>query len=83
MNTKQAEIWKKENHIFSEEERMIRQKIWNVNKQHENYLKEQMTKSKKGEKKVTMNREEYLINRKLIEDIESKAKVKTPITQPK
>jgi len=78
VNSKQADIWKKEINLYAEEEKSIRQKIWNVNKQHADFLKDQMASNKKGPKKVIMNREEFLMNKKLLEDIDTKVKEKNP-----
>jgi hypothetical protein len=82
-NAKLAAVWNKEVNMFAEEEKNIKQKVLNVNKQHADYLKEQMSSNKKKVKKEIMNREEYLMNKRIIEDIESKSNTKTPDAEPK
>eukprot|EP01022_Parablepharisma_sp_SALTPOND_P028763 TRINITY_DN71668_c2_g1_i1.p1 TRINITY_DN71668_c2_g1~~TRINITY_DN71668_c2_g1_i1.p1 ORF type:complete len:539 (-),score=137.21 TRINITY_DN71668_c2_g1_i1:2738-4354(-) len=73
---KQAEVWKKETTMQAEEEKTIKQKMFKTNKEHAEYLKSQMKIGKKGKGSV-MNREEYLMNRKLIEEIESKQRAQS------
>lgn len=76
---KQADVWKQELKLQAEEERTVKQKMLSSNKEHAEYLKKQMCDPKKGKKGV-MNREEYLMNRQIIEDIENRSKVQTPIS---
>jgi len=70
-NLKQAEVWKKEQQMYTTEERAIREKMLATNKEYAEYLKKQMNKNKRGAESI-MNREEYLMNKKLIEEIEQK-----------
>eukprot|EP01022_Parablepharisma_sp_SALTPOND_P012938 TRINITY_DN1683_c0_g1_i1.p2 TRINITY_DN1683_c0_g1~~TRINITY_DN1683_c0_g1_i1.p2 ORF type:complete len:518 (-),score=129.22 TRINITY_DN1683_c0_g1_i1:3209-4762(-) len=76
---RQAEVWKKELVLFHEEEKIVKQKVASVNKGHAEFLKRQMEESKKGKKGV-MNREEYLMNKRIIEEAERKSKSGTPLT---
>ncbi|MDR3581660.1 MAG: hypothetical protein P4L67_00085 [Candidatus Pacebacteria bacterium] len=76
---RQAEVWKQEQKVQTEEERTIQQKVLAANKEHAEYLKRQMSDGKKKGKGI-MNREEYLMNRKVIEEIETHSKVATPLT---
>jgi hypothetical protein len=81
-NTKQGEMWKKDLHMYSEEEKSIKQKIAQANKEHQDYLLRQMADPKKG-KKAAMSKEEYLLNKKLLDNLEGKSKAQTPLSPPK
>ncbi len=70
-NKRQAEVWKKELAMYQEEEKAIQRKMAVANKDHAEFLKMQMDSGKKGKKNV-MNREEYLLNKKLLEEAEKK-----------
>jgi hypothetical protein len=71
LNHKQADVWRTDKRNFEEEEKAIKQKIFETNKEHAEFLKRQMEESKKG-KRTVMSREEFLMNRRLINEIEGK-----------
>ena len=70
-SVKQAQIWKKELNMYSEEEKTIKQKVKDSNKEHAEFLKKQMVE-RKGDKKSTINREEYLLNKDILDKIDNK-----------
>ena len=72
---KEAQSLRKELEMHTEEEKMIKQKVFSANREHAEYLQRQMTNSRQG-KKTVMNREEYLLNRQLISSIENRPKTK-------
>ena len=57
---------------ITEEEKKIQEKIKAVNKQYAEYLKSQMGSGKKKGGKDIMTKEEYLLNKGLLQTIEGK-----------
>lgn len=76
---KQAEMWKKDIQVHEDEERKIRLKILMANREYAEYLKKQMEDNKKS-KISTMNKDEYLMNKKLMEEIQSRNRQKHTFT---
>eukprot|EP01022_Parablepharisma_sp_SALTPOND_P003381 TRINITY_DN1134_c0_g1_i2.p2 TRINITY_DN1134_c0_g1~~TRINITY_DN1134_c0_g1_i2.p2 ORF type:complete len:562 (-),score=99.73 TRINITY_DN1134_c0_g1_i2:3953-5638(-) len=68
-NRKQAEIWRKDLEAIAKEEQEIIEKTKEANKQYQEYLKKQM-QDKRLPKKDVMTKEEFLMNKKLISQIE-------------
>ena len=72
-NRKIAEVWKQDKQDYDNQEKKAKEKTEMVNKDYANYLKMQMDENRKNKKNV-MNREEYLMNKQLLEAAEGKVK---------
>lgn len=68
---KQAEMWKKDVKLHKDEERLIRLKTLEANREYAECLKKQIEENRKS-KATAMSREEYLMNKRLMEEIESR-----------
>ena len=72
----QAEMWKKDVNMYIDEEKAIKQRTLKANREYADYLKKQMDENKK-QKRSAMNKEEYLMNKKLIDEIDERNKRRT------
>ena len=74
LNDEQAVIWKMDKQNYEEEERRLRNKIAGINEENCQFLKRQMNeKASRGQAK-RMNREEFMINKPLLKEINQKRK---------
>jgi len=72
LNNEQASMWKKDLTNYEEEERRMNDKIKRINGENANFLKKQMdNKNSKGAK---MNKQEFLLNKPLLKEINEKKK---------
>ena len=82
MNKDQAGMWKKDVEDYFEEEKKVSEKIKSINKEHQAILIQQIEENKKRAMADKMNINEFLLNKKLLEQISEKKK-NTPLTPPK
>lgn len=73
LNDEQAHMWKQDHRNYQEEENRLNQKINNINKENADFLKRQM-EDKTLKEKGKMNRQEFLLNKPLLRDINDKKK---------
>jgi hypothetical protein len=73
----QASLWQKEHQVHTEQEKQVNARIAQTRQQHAAYLKQQMDSGKKG-KRQPMSREEYLMNKDVIEQAERRSNAQTP-----
>eukprot|EP01022_Parablepharisma_sp_SALTPOND_P014561 TRINITY_DN1993_c0_g1_i1.p2 TRINITY_DN1993_c0_g1~~TRINITY_DN1993_c0_g1_i1.p2 ORF type:complete len:530 (+),score=145.11 TRINITY_DN1993_c0_g1_i1:2285-3874(+) len=69
----QAEMWKKDLNLHHEQEQTNLHKQKELNKKHQEYLLKQMELAKKGKGSSTMTEKEYLMNKKLLEELKAKS----------
>ena len=72
LNDEQAVMWREDKVNYEEEERRLQEKIKNINLENASFLKSQAN-SKNG-KKTKMNRQEYLLNKDILRNINNKNK---------
>ena len=73
LNDEQATMWRQDLKNYTEEERRLHDKINSLNKENADFLKQQMhDKEGKGRK---MNKQEFLLNKPLLKEINEKKKV--------
>ena len=70
LNDEQAVMWKQDLRNYTEEERRLMDKINKINKDNANFLKEQM--DQKHGKNKKMNKQEFLLNKPLLKEINEK-----------
>jgi len=72
LNDEQAVMWREDKVNYEEEERRLQEKIKNINLENASFLKGQaVQKHSKGAK---MNRQEYLLNKDILRNINNKNK---------
>lgn len=64
-------MWKQDQKNYSEEERRLNEKIASINKDNADFLKKQMD-DKHGKVKPKMNRQEFLLNKPILKEINDK-----------
>ena len=69
-------MWSQDLKNYTEEERRLNQKINNINKENADFLKKQM-EDKMSKTKAKMNKQEYLLNKPLLKEINDKIKHST------
>ncbi len=67
----QADMWKKDLAVHSQQEQINLQKLKEVNKKHQDYLLKQMEMAKKG-KVSTMSEQEYMLNKQILDEMKTK-----------
>ena len=82
MNKDQAGMWKKDVEDYFEEEKKVSDKIKSINREHQSILVQQIEENKRRAMADKMNINEFLLNKKLLEQISEKKKT-TPLTPPK
>ena len=71
LNDEQAKMWDQDKMNYEEEERRLNGKIGKINKENQRFLKSQMdSRGAKGK----MNRQEFLLNKPLLKEINEKKK---------
>ena len=71
LNSEQAHMWKQDQTNYHEEERRLNDKINKINKENADFLKRQMDE-KEAKEKGKMNRQEFLLNKPLLKEINDK-----------
>lgn len=69
----QAEIWKIDKQNYEEEERRLNEKIKKINHDNVEFLRKQMEEKQRKEK-TKMNRQEFLLNKPILREINQKKK---------
>ena len=75
MNNEQAYMWKSDYKNYNEEERRLNDKISNINKENAEFLKRQMDEKNHKVIKAKMNKQEFLLNKGLLKEINEKKRV--------
>lgn len=65
-------MWDKDYRNYSEEERRLHDKINRINRDNQDYLKRQMEEKQIKIGKAKMNKQEFLLNKPLLKEINSK-----------
>ncbi|CDW85300.1 UNKNOWN [Stylonychia lemnae] len=79
LNDEQAVMWKQDKDNYEEEERRLNQKIKTINNENAKFLQDQM-ESKKAKEKKKMNKQEFLLNKPLLREINQKKKAASSIS---
>ena len=74
LNDEQATMWRQDQRNYSEEERRLNEKISKINQENADFLKKQM-EDKHGKVKPKMNKQEFLLNKPLLKEINEKKRV--------
>lgn len=74
LNDEQATMWKQDQRNYTEEERRLMDKINKINKDNADFLKKQMD-DKHGKVRPKMNKQEFLLNKPLLKEINEKKRV--------
>ena len=75
LNDEQANMWNKDFKNYSEEERRLHDKINKINKDNQEFLKKQMEDKQIKIGKSKMNKQEFLLNKPLLKEINDKLRV--------
>ncbi len=74
LNDEQAEMWRKDKNNYEEEERRLNDKIKRINRDNQDFLRQQM--DSKGQKaRAKMNKQEFLLNKPILKEINEKKKI--------
>jgi hypothetical protein len=74
LNDEQAVMWKQDHRNYNEEERRLNDKINKINKENADFLKKQMD-DKNAKARAKMNKQEFLLNKPLLKEINEKKRV--------
>lgn len=72
LNDEQAFMWQKDYKNYSEEERRLHDKIAKINKDNQEFLRKQMDEKNQKNSKSKMNKQEFLLNKPLLKEINEK-----------
>ena len=72
LNDEQAFMWQKDYKNYSEEERRLHDKIAKINKDNQEFLRKQMDEKNQKNTKSKMNKQEFLLNKPLLKEINEK-----------
>ncbi len=72
LNDEQANMWHKDLKNYSEEERRLHEKINKINRDNQDFLKRQMEEKQIKIGKAKMNKQEFLLNKPLLKEINDK-----------
>jgi hypothetical protein len=72
LNDEQASMWSKDFRNYSEEERRLHSKINQINKDNQEFLRKQMEEKQIKIGKAKMNKQEFLLNKPLLKEINNK-----------
>jgi len=75
LNDEQAGMWKQDQANYKEEERRLNCKISQINKENAEFLKKQM-EDKQRKDRAKMNKQEFLLNKPLLKEINEKKRVR-------
>lgn len=67
-------MWHQDYKNYSEEERRLHEKISKINQENADFLKKQM-EDKHGKVRAKMNKQEFLLNKPLLKEINEKKRV--------
>ena len=73
LNDEQASMWKQDQNNYQEEERRLNGKVNKINKENAEFLKRQMD-DKQSKERAKMNKQEFLLNKPLLKEINQKKK---------
>lgn len=73
LNDEQAHMWKQDKQNYEEEERRLANKIKKINMENATFLKQQ-SNAKADKEKKKMNRQEFLLNKPILREINTKKK---------
>lgn len=73
-NDEQAFIWRRDKENYEEEERRLKNKIAAINQENCEFLKKQMNEKASRQMGKRMNREEFMLNKPLLKEINKKKK---------
>lgn len=68
-NDEQAYIWRRDKENYEEEERRLKSKIATIAAENSDFLKKQMHEKASRQQAKRMNREEFMINKPLLKEI--------------
>ena len=71
LNDEQAKMWHQDKRNYEQEESRLNDKIHKINKENQRFLKSQMDSRGKNSK---MNKQEFLLNKPLLKEINQKKK---------
>ena len=80
LNDEQAYMWAQDKRNYEDEEKRLTSKIKGINEQNANFLKKQM-EEKASKFRSKMNRQEFLLNKPILKEINQKKKDGTVISQ--
>ena len=72
LNDEQATMWHHDLKNYSEEERRLHEKIGKINKDNQEFLRRQMDEKNSKVTKTKMNKQEFLLNKPLLKEINTK-----------
>ena len=72
LNNEQANMWQQDFKNYSEEERRLNEKIEKINKDNQEFLRRQMEEKTGKIVKTKMNKQEFLLNKPLLKEINDK-----------
>ena len=76
LNDEQAAMWQVDFKNYSEEERRLHDKVSKINRDNQDFLRQQMQNKHAASKK--MNKQEFLLNKPLLREINEKKKGVAP-----
>ena len=72
LNDEQANMWRVDLRNYTEEERRLGDKISKINKENADFLLKQMEDKHGGKTRAKMNKQEFLLNKPLLKEINDK-----------
>lgn len=70
----QAQIWARDKSNYEEEERRLKNKITNINKENASFLQRQISEKETKTTQRKMNKQEFQFNKPLLREINQKRK---------
>ncbi len=67
-------MWRIDKDNYEEEERRLNDKIRKINMENADFLRTQTEQKQRGKKKTVMNKQEFLLNRPLLKEINAEKK---------
>jgi len=77
LNDEQAVMWQHDFKNYSEEERRLHDKVNKINRDNQEFLRRQMDEKHGKTVKTKMNKQEFLLNKHLLKEINEKKRVAT------
>ena len=77
LNDEQAVMWQHDFKNYSEEERRLHDKVNKINRDNQEFLRRQMDEKHGKTVKTKMNKQEFLLNKHLLKEINEKKRVGT------
>jgi hypothetical protein len=72
LNDEQAVMWQHDFKNYSEEERRLHDKVSKINRDNQEFLRRQMDEKHGKQVKTKMNKQEFLLNKPLLKEINDK-----------